>query len=1012
MKSSSKNKPESQNDDQRILDDLKAANKSLQKELDECRKTNSLHARQIEELSTQLDRIRNGYSRSEDAITIIDITEGENYLKICDMNPMAQNCFNISQEKIDNGLFLKEIISEANYRVFIEEKLPYIKQGKLVFSADDIDSANEHWNVKTFPMYDRSGAISHAVTIRRNVTMEYKNRKLSAMLQAAIDSLPFEIWIRDANGIEVYQNKASRASEGDLIGTRIYDINIPENKIEQGTILIDKVLAGEFITTETSFEQNGKVRWINMILDPVKTDNETIGYAAIMADISDRKNTENELRNSEERFRLIARQSKNLLYDYNLLTGHIEWDGAIEEVTGFTPLEYKTVRYDDWVRMIHPDDMEDTASQFEKAVKENQSFRGQYRYRRKDGDYIWIEENSKTLEFSDGKPSRIIGVMIDITERKNADEIIYKSQKLLSDTQRIAHIGSWEYYYRDDMLLWNEEAYKILGLERPEHAPAIEDFIHLVHPDDRQIIIDHFEKTVREKDFKDIEYRIIRPDGEIRSLLTVGALDFDEKGNAYRSFGIIQDLTKRKKDEELIKRSKERYDLVTNLSGYVVFDHDLRMGKVKWAGAIKELTGYSPEELSALSPVEVNKLHHPDDRNLIMTQLGLLTNNFSRKLQYRFYKKDQGYIWVEANAFLFTDKIGKPVRWLGIMRDVTEQKRVNELVKESEEKLRKIFNTSKDGILLINKDMEFMEVNDTALKKTGYTHEEIIGKSITTLLSDEGVRYVKQYIASQGDPDTFITIEENAKRKDGSVFPVEFNATSIHLRDQDAFLLMARDISERKHMERELLNSVISTEERERLYFSQELHDGLGPLLSAAKLYVEWLADPTPIVDQGTIILDIWKILEEANKSIRDISFKLSPHTLQNYGLGEALKGYAGKVEQTAKAKININNSISVRIENTIETILYRVMCECINNTIKHAEAKNINITLDLAGDMLYASYSDDGKGFNIDETIESRKGIGLLNMQSRVKAVNGTLSIDSASGKGTKVDIKIPVRV
>ena len=1012
MKRSAKNKPENQNDDQNILDDLIAANKSLQKELEECRRTNTLYGRKIEGLSNQIERVRDSYSRCEDGITIFDITEGVNHLRICDMNPMAQKIFNVSQEKIDSGLFLKEIINEENYRVFIEEKLPCIKQGLLVFSADDIDSVNEHWDVKTFPMHDSSGAISHAVSVHRNVTIEHENRKLLAMLQAALDSLPFEVWIRDANGIEVYQNKTSRAAEGDLIGTRINDINIPEQKIKEGTRLINRVLSGEFITAETSFEQDGKTRWVNMILDPVKTDNETIGYAAIMADISDRKSTENELRNSEERFRLIARQSKNLLYDYNLLTGHIEWDGAIEEVTGFTPAEYKAVMYDDWIRMVHPDDQEDTANQFEKALKENQPFRGQYRYRRKDGDYVWIEENSKVMELSEGKPSRVIGVMIDITERKNADEIIYKSQKLLSESQRIAHIGSWEYYYRDDMLIWNEEAYKILGLEKPKHTPAIEDFIHLVHPDDRQNIIDHFERTVREKDFKDIEYRIIRPNGEIRSLLTVGALDFDEKGNAYRSFGILQDLTKRKKDEELIRRSKERYDLVTNLSGYVVFDHDLKLGKVKWAGAIKELTGYSPEELSTFSAVEVNELHHPDDRDLIMTQLGLLTDNFSRKLQYRFYKKDHGYIWVEANAFLFADKHGKPARWLGIMRDVTEQKRINELVKESEEKLRKIFNSSKDGILLINKELKILEINETALKRTGYTHEEMIGRSIKTILSDEGVNHVKQYIGLQEDPDTYITIEENAIKKDGVVFPVEFNATSIHLRDQEAFLLMVRDISERKQMERELLNSVISTEERERLYFSQELHDGLGPLLSAAKLYVEWLADPTPNVDQGTIILDIWKILEEANKSIRDISFKLSPHTLQNYGLGEALKAYANKVEQTAKAKITINNTIDVRIENTIETILYRVMCECINNTIKHADAKSINIRLNLAGDMLYASYNDDGKGFNVDETFESRKGIGLLNMQSRIKAVNGTFSIDSASGKGMKVEIKIPVRV
>lgn len=1012
MKKSAKNKTDNVNeDDQNIIDQLKLTNKSLQNELKKCKKANALYLKKIEDLNNLIEKIRDGYSRSEDSITIINLTKGKNYLNIFDMNLMAQKIFNVSGQRINKGLNFKDILTEANYRDFIKNKLPLLIKGKTVACRDENGSAFGHWDPTIYPMKDKQGIISSVACVSRNVTIEYENRKLSAILQAAIDSLPFEIWIRDANGVEIYQNKASREESGDLVGTRLEDLNIPEKRIEKHSKLIKRVLGGELVTTESSDKKNGKEIWKSLVLNPIRTDKEIIGYAAILADISDRKITENTLRNSEERFRLIARQSKNLLYDYNLLTGSIEWDGAIEEVTGFTPEEYRDVRFEEWTRMIHPDDKEDVLTLFDAAMRENGSFKAQYRYKKKDGGYIWIEENSKALEHSEGRPSRLIGVMKDITERKKADELIYKSQKLLSDSQRIAHIGSWEYYYGDDMLLWNEELYKIFGVEKTEFLPSIEDFIHLVHPDERQSLTDHFEKTVRGNEFKDIEYRIIRPDGEMRSLLTVGALDLDEKGNAYRSFGIIQDITERKNTEEIIRRSKERYDLVTSLSGYVVFDHDLVMGRVKWAGAIKELTGYEPEELSALSPSEVNELHHPDDRRLIMSQSDFLTDNFSRKLQYRFYKKDQGYIWVEANAFLVTDN-NKPVRWLGIMRDITEQKCINELIKESEEKLRKIFDTSKDGILLINKNLEILEINDSALRKTGYTYEELIGQSINIMISDKGLALVKQYVFSEENSDTYITIEENARIKSGGSFPIEFNVTGIQMRDQEAFLIMARDISDRKEIERKLLNSIISTEERERLYFSQELHDGLGPLLSAAKLYIEWLADPSPEVDKGMIILDIWKILEEANKSIREISFKLSPHILQNNGLSEALKAYANKVQESSKARITINSTVKGRFENTIETILYRVLCECLNNTIKHANAKNISVTIRLTGNMLNATYTDDGKGFNIEKTINSRKGIGLLNMQSRVKAANGTLTIDSSAGKGMKVKIKIPVSI
>jgi|WetSurMetagenome_2_1015567.scaffolds.fasta_scaffold01854_4 PAS domain S-box-containing protein len=746
--------------DQSIIDDLLSVNKSLQKELEEYRKANAIQKKQIDRLKRLIEKIRDGYARAEDAITIVDLTDGENYLKIFDMNPMAQKIFNISHQRIDNGLDFKDIIPETNYRIFIEELLPMLKKGKTVVSRDDVDSEYGYWDSTIYPMKDKKGTISFVAAISRNVTLEHENRKLSAILQAAIDSLPVEIWIRNTDGYEIYQNKASRDVVGDMIGTTLTDLDLSADALKYHKANAKKVIEGETVIEEYIIEKDGKTKWIEILLNPIWSSNKTIGYSTIVTDITYRKAAEISLRKSEERFRLIARHSKNLLYDHYLTTGYIEWDGAIEEVTGFSPEEYRDVRFDQWSQLIHPDDKEDVLTLFEKSMVENQPFKAQYRHKKKNGEYIWIEENSNVVELSDGSPSRLFGVMKDITEQKKAEETIYKSQKLLNDSQRIAHIGSWEYYYRDDILLWNEESYKILGIEKTDHIPAIEDFIHLVHPDDRQALIDHFEKTVKENEYKDIEYRIVRPDGEIRTLLTVGAINLDEKGNAYRSFGIIQDIT------------------------------------------------------------------------------------------------------------------------------------------------------------------------------------------------------------------------------------------------------------ERKQMERELLTSVISTEERERLYFSQELHDGLGPLLSAAKLYVEWLADPTPDVDQGAVILDIWKILEESNKSIRDISFKLSPHTLQNYGLAEALKAYVNKVQQTAKAKITINNSVKERVDNTIETILYRVMCECINNTIKHANAKSISIKIEMAGNMLNATYADDGKGFNIENTVENRKGIGLLNMQSRVRAVNGTLTIDSAHGKGTKVEIKIPVGV
>ena len=223
-------------------------------------------------------------------------------------------------------------------------------------------------------------------------------------------------------------------------------------------------------------------------------------------------------------------------------------------------------------------------------------------------------------------------------------------------------------------------------------------------------------------------------------------------------------------------------------------------------------------------------------------------------------------------------------------------------------------------------------------------------------------------------------------------------------------LLMVRDISERKKWEKELLTSIINTEERERTYFSQELHDGLGPLISAAKMYVEWIEKPNAKINRNDVIPDIKKLLEEASDSLRDISFKLSPHLLQNYGLMEAINAYSNKVKKSTGININISSSNLFRIDEKIEIIIYRVLCECINNTLKHSQANNVNINFDVDNESLIIQYTDDGSGFNVSKAFENSSGIGLMNIVSRIKSINGDINIESEPNRGTNISIKINI--
>ena len=142
--------------------------------------------------------------------------------------------------------------------------------------------------------------------------------------------------------------------------------------------------------------------------------------------------------------------------------------------------------------------------------------------------------------------------------------------------------------------------------------------------------------------------------------------------------------------------------------------------------------------------------------------------------------------------------------------------------------------------------------------------------------------------------------------------------------------------------------------------------------------------------------------------SIREISFKLSPHILQNFGLIDALRAYSDKIKEKSQINITIESQNIKRFDEKKETVIYRVLCECINNTLKHAHADNISISIKLIDNVMMVEYVDDGQGFDVDQLVSGRTGIGVLNMKSRVKSLNGQLTIQSELGKGAKTSIKI----
>ena len=227
---------------------------------------------------------------------------------------------------------------------------------------------------------------------------------------------------------------------------------------------------------------------------------------------------------------------------------------------------------------------------------------------------------------------------------------------------------------------------------------------------------------------------------------------------------------------------------------------------------------------------------------------------------------------------------------------------------------------------------------------------------------------------------------------------------------RELFNYLKRADMDRFRTEKRVLNAIINTEENERKRFAKDLHDGLGPILSTVKMSLsalnERIKDPS-----GTAILNNTNhLINEAINTIKDISNNLSPHVLSNFGLASAISAFTTKINQTRAIEIIFKSNMeNQRLENDKEVVIYRATCELINNSILHSGASRIEIELNKHEKFVTLQFYDNGRGFDTSTLIkEDNKGMGLSNIETRVKTVDGVFIIESTPEKGTSALIKV----
>jgi PAS domain S-box-containing protein len=335
---------------------------------------------------------------------------------------------------------------------------------------------------------------------------------------------------------------------------------------------------------------------------------------------------------------------------------------------------------------------------------------------------------------------------------------------------------------------------------------------------------------------------------------------------------------------------------------------------------------------------------------------------------------------------------------------------VSRALEESEERFKKLFDSTGDDIFVTDIEENIVEINSAACETLGYSREELLKMKITEIKSAKYINSVSENRRTIFQLGNY-TFDSEHVTKSGDIIQVEFTSRLVSYEHENYILSVVRNISKRREVERQILSAVIRGEERERQRFAREMHDGLGPLLSTIKLYVNELDGENMKTDERKeLIKHSNELIDEAVTATRTISNNLMPTVIHNYGLIKAIDAFCDKVNKINKLNMKFETeNIHDRLDQNLEIILFRVISELINNTIKHAQADNVYILIDLNNSTLNVFFKDDGVGFDVEKIMnEENKGMGLKNIISRIKSIDGRYYFNSAPNEGFTMKIEI----
>lgn len=1013
------------------------------------------------------ERYRSLFDNMSEGFALHDIICDENGepcdYRFLEINPSFERLTGLKRENVV-GRKLSEALAGTNPR-FVKEYGAVALTGKPIHFEEYEPITNKYYDIISYcPAPGKFAVIFMDVTERKRVQEESLRLNLAVKeerdrLAALINSIQDEVWFADTQGRLTLANPSSIKYLGlDATGEIDDEMVLEKAKkylpdgspLEQSEIPIMHSLKGEIVKNfdiMLKINESGEIRYQQANSAPVRDAyGNVIGAVATRRDVTELKKTEEALKKAKDELeiRVLERTEELKKANEALAAEKKRFVDVLDVIPAYVVLldEDYRVPFDnkffrDRFGESHGRRCHDYLFNRETPCENCETYKVMKTWA--PHRWEWTGPDGRNYDiydfpFIDTDGSKMILEMgLDITEQKQASEALRESEQKLNMVLESGETGAWDL----DIILdtaWRSLRHdQIFGYDSLLPDWGVKKFAEHIVPEDREMVKEAFE-TAKKTGSLFFECRIRRADNKVRWITAHGSVHYNEKGEAIRMMGTVNDITQQKKAQEVVRRSEATLKEAQRMAHIGNWELDIVENVLVWSDEIYRIFEVDQEKFEASYEAFLDAIH-PEDREMVNeAYTKSLKNKQPYEVDHRLLMKDGTVKYVHERCETFYDKDGKAIRSVGTVHDITERKMAEEVVRQAFEYNRSLIEASPDPLVAIGPDGKITDVNSATEKATGLSRLELIGTDFSDYFTEPdkaraGYRQAFREGIVQDYPLDLL-------HRDGSTISVLYNASVYwdEVGQAVGVFAAARDVTKRKKAEMALIKAFEDLE-RSNLELEQfayvASHDLQEPLRMVTS-YVQLLQRRY----QGKLDHDadefIGYAIEGANRMKSLISDLLQISRVSTRGKDFELKKSDSMLDQAiSNLGIALKETGAKIIRDELPEIfadegqLVQVFQNLLANSIKFRRDENpeIRVSAEKDGNYWRFSVKDNGLGieskyydriFVIFQRLYSREkypgtGIGLAICKKIVERHGGQIWVESKPDEGSTFFFTIP---